>query len=132
VRVLRHEYADGSWHYDWLVAMRRPTDADDRCVRAWRVQVRPDQMETGSQQTATPLPAHRAFYLGLRGHVDLSWDRGRVTADVAGTLEKSVPREFHVRWDDGSRMVYRVDRVPGSPECIQCLRSESAPNESQS
>ncbi len=135
-RVLRHECADGSFHFDFLLACQPPVQADQRCAIGCRVLERPDHMDAGTQQAAEPLPTHRALYLALRGGAELTGNRGRVTPVAAGTLMTAAPPEmavtagepwsFHVRWNDGQTAIYEFARMP-EHLCVLCLRRTTTP-----
>lgn len=84
--VLRHTLPSGAWHYDWLLAERQPMHADDRCARAFRVAVRPDQMQAGAKAALEEQPIHRAHYLALAAPTPISGDRGTAEPLAAGTV----------------------------------------------
>jgi hypothetical protein len=135
-RVLRHECADGSWHFDFLLASQLPVQADQLCAIGVRVLERPDQMEPGTRQAAEPLPTHRALYLALRGSAELTGNRGRVTPVAAGTLATESPPElalpkgarwkFHVQWSHGQTTTYELAHTP-EHFCVLCLSRTVAP-----
>ncbi|MBL9141721.1 MAG: hypothetical protein JNK53_07625 [Phycisphaerae bacterium] len=128
--ILRHECADGTWHFDWLLATRQPTGPDDRCARAWRCTERPDRMRPGSTAALEALPPHRAFYLALRRVHRLDGDRGEVhpvaQGDVAHEGDSAragaAPEGPHitVQWRDGPRVSYRISNERGG-ECVECV-----------
>ncbi len=98
--VLRHRQADGSSHYDWMI--EHPDRLDDRRLRTWRTEVRPDR---AAAFVGEQIGDHRAIYLEYEG--DLGGGRGQVERMVSGWVRwdhcgpDSVA--FEIEWADGQK-----------------------------
>lgn len=108
--LLRHEQADGSWHYDWLLA--RPGEPEGRLV-SFRVRERVDG-DAVERFDAEAMADHRREYIEYEGEV--SGGRGRVVRVARGRcvlLELEVGR-VRVRGDWGSGLVEWVGEDRGA------------------
>lgn len=91
--VLRHTKPDGSWHFDWMIEIRRSAGPGDRSLLTFRTTAVPT--ETPAFE-AERIADHRAHYLDFQG--DIGQGRGRVTRIVAGRAElRWHGRHLHVR-----------------------------------
>ncbi|MCK4873111.1 MAG: hypothetical protein KAS72_10330 [Phycisphaerales bacterium] len=96
--VLRHDVPNGSFHFDWLIAMRAAEGAE---LRAFRLDTPAHRLPPGKIIAAEQLPDHRAAYLRYEGPV--SGDRGHVRRVASGWADVRCERpnllEIVVRWD---------------------------------
>ena len=114
--ILRHELADGAWHYDWLIARSdTPGGLEDRVLLGFRMESRPDR---GSAELAAMRMAdHRVAYLTFEG--PLSGGRGsvrRIAEGRARILEEGEGRlEIEVDFGEGGGVVrvLRGTRIEG-------------------
>ncbi|MBL8746616.1 MAG: hypothetical protein JNK58_09710 [Phycisphaerae bacterium] len=73
--LLRHDLADGSWHFDWLIDPNGLGSPDDRNLITFRLAGRPDEPRTPIE--GVRLPDHRRMYLDHEG--TLSGGRGSLS-----------------------------------------------------
>jgi hypothetical protein len=77
--VLRHDCADGTWHYDWMI-LRTDRGMDiDRPLLTFRIEVLPTQVDSFE---AERIADHRRVYLDYEG--EISGGRGSVRHLVGG------------------------------------------------
>ena len=107
--LLRHELADGSWHYDWL--LERPAGGAAGLV-AFRVGERVDR-GPGTWE-AERIADHRTRYLDYEGPI--SGGRGSVRRVAAGAcrLEEEGEAVLRVRLDLGELSGEVVGRPIGA------------------
>jgi hypothetical protein len=78
--VLRHDCADGTWHYDWMI-LRTDRGMDiDRPLLTFRIEVLPTQVDSFE---AERIADHRRVYLDYEG--EISGGRGSVRRLVGGS-----------------------------------------------
>lgn len=109
--VLRHSQPDGSSHYDWM--LEHPDRLDERRLRTWRTEVRPDRAAAFAGEQ---IGDHRAIYLEYEG--DLGGGRGQVARVASGWVcwdrcgQDSVV--FEVAWADGRKGRFEGENWGGS------------------
>lgn len=137
--ILRHDYPDGSGHFDWLIGLRPGVapgeDLDARDVDTFRCTIRPDQLEVGAETIVERLPDHRRIYLNYSG--PLEGDKGSVKRLAVGVLPlpdaKPAPWKLEIAWridtgglfrqhllleplhDDSLPPRWRLRRLPDAP-----------------
>jgi hypothetical protein len=99
--VLRHVGAPGGDHFDILLAVREPRDADDRACATWRCAVDPGTAGPGQVLEVEPIAPHRALYLRLAAPRELGDGRGRVEPVRRGAWRR-IGEAIECRWEDGS------------------------------
>jgi hypothetical protein len=114
--VIRHETAGGA-HFDLLLARREPEGPDDRACATWRAARDPAALAVGAETPVEPIADHRAHYLGLAGHSELSGGRGRVLPVARGAWRPGMDGAVEVRWDEGTTARYRLDAA-GAPAAM--------------
>lgn len=103
--VLRHELADGSFHFDWLLEWRRGPDRDARDLLSFRAGSDPFTWTSGRSVELERTPDHRRHYLRFEGPIDAG--RGWVRRVAEGTFEV-------VEANEGECLVRVTWRVPAA------------------
>ena len=99
--VLRHVGSADGDHFDILLAVREPRDADDRACATWRCAIDPGTAGPGQVLEVEPIAPHRALYLRLASPRDLGEGRGRVEPVRRGAWRRT-GEEIECRWEDGT------------------------------
>ena len=125
--VLRHEPEDPKMppHHDLMLEPMTSATDDVRDVPTWRCDLRPDQLEAGSEIAVTPIAPHRRWWLArplgeevtLRPPLGIARviARGEIQAPASG--EPADGSRVRVRWSDDTRIV--EFRIAGSR--LRCL-----------
>ncbi|MFO0962743.1 MAG: hypothetical protein U0625_07520 [Phycisphaerales bacterium] len=106
--VLRHTLADGSAHFDLLLARRTADDPDARIAATWRCEADPSTLAPGASCACTAIHDHRALYLTLAQARELDGGRGRVEPVARGAWTPD-GAGFVVRWHAGDATRLRID-----------------------
>lgn len=112
-----HHATDAGAHFDLLLARREPSGPDDHACATWRAAHDPSVLPIGGATTLEPIADHRAHYLGLAGHSELSGGRGRVLPVARGAWRPGMDGAVEVRWDEGTTARYRLDAA-GAPAAM--------------
>ncbi len=112
--VLRHTLADGSAHFDLLLARRAADDPDARIAATWRCDADPAALAPGGSCACTAIHDHRALYLTLGAARELGEGRGRVEPVARGEWTPDADWTpdgggFAVRWHAGAAARLRID-----------------------
>jgi len=83
--VLRHELVDGSFHFDWLLELRRGSDPDGRDLLSFRAPSNLSTWTRGGSGVLERTPDHRRLYLRFEGPLDGA--RGSVRRVGEGAFE---------------------------------------------
>lgn len=105
--VLQHELADGTSHFDWLLAVDAKAE---KPLISFRVGERPDLISESRWIDLDARPDHRPEYLHIEGK--LEGDRGTVTRLEIGEiiLWKEIQGGWNlmIQWDGGAMTEYEV------------------------
>ena len=125
--VLRHELADGSFHFDWMFARENPPTTNLITLRTCE---RPDECVAGKIISAERIGDHRIVYLNYEGPI--SRNRGSVT-QVASGLYVDINHPVHpwgltatpsihlqVTWTDQQHLsqLWMIDLDSGTAQLI--------------